>query len=291
MRRLRTPKAFSRKSKAEIVLHIFVSLIFFAVCASYCYLIVWAVFAGLKSHTEVILSPFTIPSEWHWEHFIEVFQRLKVGKNNFFNMVFNSVWFSVGTSALTHFFTAGFAYVCTKYKFPGSNLPYLIILIMITLPIYGNSGATYKLYHSLGLVNNYAQIIAAAGGFNMFFLYYRAFYQNLSWTYAEAAMVDGADDFQIYFRIMSPMAKPIMGALFITSWLANWNAYDSALVFLPNLPTLPVGIYQFNTEMIYQARLDILFAACVIVMLPALILFTVFNKTITTNVSIGGLKG
>ena len=51
------------------------------------------------------------------------------------------------------------------------------------------------------------------------------------------------------------------------------------------------GIYQFNTEMIYRARLDILFAACVIVALPALILFTVFNKTITSNVSLGGIKG
>ena len=83
----------------------------------------------------------------------------------------------------------------------------------------------------------------------------------------------------------------MFGALFLTEWLGNWNEYSSCLVYLPNLPTLPVGIYQFNTEMIYRARLDILFAACVIVALPAIILFIVFNKTLTTSVSVGGIKG
>ena len=85
--------------------------------------------------------------------------------------------------------------------------------------------------------------------------------------------------------------KPIFGALFLTNWLGTWNNYESALVYLPNLPTLPVGIYQFNTEMIYRARLDILFAACVIISIPAIVLFVAFNKVITTNVSLGGIKG
>ena len=104
-------------------------------------------------------------------------------------------------------------------------------------------------------------------------------------------MIDGANDFQIYQKVMMPMARPIFGALFLTSWLGSWNNYESALIYLPNLPTLPVGIYQFNTEMIFRARLDILFAACVWVSIPAILLFVVFNKVITTNVSIGGLKG
>jgi ABC-type glycerol-3-phosphate transport system permease component len=125
----------------------------------------------------------------------------------------------------------------------------------------------------------------------MFFLYYSAFFKNLSWTYAEAAMIDGAHDFDIYFRVMLPQAKPIFGALFLTQWIGAWNSYDSALIYLPTLTTLPVGIFQFNTEMIYRARLDILFAACVLIALPAIILFIAFNKIITTNVSLGGIKG
>ena len=104
-------------------------------------------------------------------------------------------------------------------------------------------------------------------------------------------MIDGANDFQIYFRVMFPQALPIFSALYLTGWIGVWNSYDSALIYLPNLPTLPVGIYQFNTEMIYRARLDILFAACVIISIPAIILFIAFNKLITSNVSLGGIKG
>lgn len=87
------------------------------------------------------------------------------------------------------------------------------------------------------------------------------------------------------------MAKPMFVAMFLTQWISVWNSYESALVYLPKLPTLPVGIYQFNTEMIYQMRLDILFAGCLIVVLPALIMFIAFNKTITTSVTAGGIKG
>ena len=103
--------------------------------------------------------------------------------------------------------------------------------------------------------------------------------------------MDGAGEFKIWWKVMFPLVRPLFGALFLLTWLADWNNYASALIYLPKLPTLPVGIYQFNTEMIYQARLDILFAACTLTALPAIILFIVFNKTLTTSVSLGGLKG
>ena len=288
---MRKPKVFGRKSKSEIALYIFVSCIFAIVAASYVYLLVWAVIAGAKTHTEIVINPFSLPKEWHWEHYLQVFSLLEVNGNNFWEMLFNSVYFSVIPTLISQFTTLSFAYCCTKYKFPGHNLPYLIILIMITLPLYGTGGATYKIYKSLGLINSYAQIICAIGGFSVGFLYYRAYYKNVSWAYAEAAMIDGADDFQIYSKVMFPMGRPLFIAFFIQSWLAAWNSYENEMVYRPSLATLPLGIYQFNTEMIYRARLDILFAACVLICIPAVILFTAFNKTLTTSVSLGGLKG
>lgn len=288
---MRKLKVFQRKSKTEAALHLFVSLVFALVCASYVYMLVWAVIAGAKTHTEIVLNPFSLPEVWHWEHYLEVFTLLEVGGNNFLSMLGNSIYFSVITVFVTQITTLAFAYCCTKYKFPGSELPYTIILIMLTLPLYGTGGACYRLYSELGLINSYAQIICAAEGFSMLFLYYRAYYQSVSWSYAEAAMIDGADDFKIFTRVMLPLGKPIFGALFLQSWLTNWNAYETAMIYRPKLATLPLGIYQFNTEMLYRARLDILFAACVIICIPALILFAAFNKILTTNVSVGGIKG
>ena len=284
-------KNFRRKSPAENALNVCVSLIFFLVAASYVYIFVWAVIAGAKTHTEIVMDPFGLPETWNWKHYLEVFQVLEVNGNDFWDMLFNSIYFSVLCVFVQQMTTISFAYCCTKYKFPGSKLVYPIILVMITLPLYGNGGAMYKLLHQLGLIDSYAHIIVSFSGFSIHFLYYMAFFKNVSHTYAEAALLDGANDFQIYYKVMLPQAKPIFGALFLTNWLTVWNSYESALIYLPNLPTLPVGIYQFNKEMLYRARLDIIFAACVIICIPALILFLVFNKTITSNVSIGGIKG
>jgi ABC-type glycerol-3-phosphate transport system permease component len=288
MRKITT---LDRKTPGEKILHILVSLIFAAVAFTYVYLFFWAVMSACKTHTEIVMNPFALPKKWHWDHFAEVITSLEVNGHGFWEMLFNSCFFSVFGALLQTFVTITFAYCCTMYKFPGSNLPYTIILVIMTLPIYGAGGATYALYRQLGMVDSYTHIICSAAGMTGSFLYFRAFFKNMSWTYAEAAAIDGCGPFRLYFKVMLPQAKPIFGALFLTTWLASWNNYESALLYLPNVPTLPVGIYQFNTEMIYRARLDILFAACVLVSIPALILFTVFNKVITTNVSVGGIKG
>lgn len=284
-------KSFKRKSPAEVALHIFVSIIFMVVALSYLYILAWMFIAGLRTNESIILQPFGMPEKWNWRNYIDVFGMLEINGNNFWDMLFNSVYFSVIPVFIQQFTSITFAYVCSKYKFPLSWLPYTIILVVIALPIYGNSGASYELHYQLGMIDSYAQVITAAAGFNIHFLYYTSYFKNLSWTYAEAAMMDGANDYQIYFRVMLPQAKPLFGALFLTSWMGVWNSYDMPLIYLPNLPTLPVGIYQFNLEMIYKARLDILFAACVWISIPAIILFIVFNKAITTNVSLGGIKG
>lgn len=284
---------YRRRAKSEIVLHCFVSLLFMAVALSYIYILVWSIIAACKTHSEVVLDPFSLPKKWHWEHFIEVTKLLVVNGNNFWDMLFNSVAFSVLPAFFSQLTTVWFAYICTKYSFPGSKYVYTLILVVSTLPLYGTGGGMYRLYHNLGLIDNYACILTALGSsaITVTCLYYMAYFKNLSWTYAEAAMMDGANEFKIFFRVMLPQTKPLFGAMMLTQWLGLWNDYENAMIYRPNLPTLPVGIYQFNTEMMYRARLDILFAACVIVCIPALLLFIIFNKTLTTSVSLGGIKG
>lgn len=284
-------KSLRRKSFGEKALYIFVSMIFMAVALSYIYILVWSFISACKTHTEIVMDPFSLPKKWNFSNFIEVFTRLNVNGNGFGIMLFNSIWFSVMGTLLAQFCAATFSYCATKYTFPGSRHIYTLLLLIMTLPLYGNGGAQYKLYHQLGLIDNYFQIITAYGAINAGTLWYMAYYKNFSNTYSESARMDGANDFQIYFRIILPQARPLFIALFLQQWLSVWNTAESVLVYLPNLPTLPAGIYQFNQEMIYQLRLDILFAACVIVVMPALILFIVFNKTLTTNVSLGGIKG
>ena len=284
-------EGLKRKSIGEKALYIIVSAIFMIVALSYIYILVWTFISGTKTHTEIVMDPFSLPEKWNFKNYLDVFKVFKVNDSNFMNMLFNSVWFAGVGTLLTQLCSVTFAYCITKYVFPGSKKIYAILVILLTLPIFGSGGATYKLYYNLGLIDNYAQVFLSYAALNMYSLYYAAFFQNFSNAYAEAERVDGANDFQIYFRVVLPQAKPMFLAMFLTQFISVWNSYESALIYLPKKPTLPVGIFQFNSEMIYNLRLDILFAACFIVVLPALILFIVFNKTIMTSVSLGGLKG
>ena len=148
---MRLFKWTKRKSTGEIILYSVVSLLFLVIACSYIYILLWAVIAGSKTHSEIALTPFSLPKEWHFEHFVEVFRLLEVNESNFFDMLFNSVWFSVLGVGLQQYVSISFAYACSKYKFPGSGIFYTVVLFVITLPIYGNSGAMYELYHRLGL--------------------------------------------------------------------------------------------------------------------------------------------
>lgn len=112
----------------------------------------------------------------------------------------------------------------------------------------------------------------------------------MSWSYAEAAEIDGANDWQIYFKVMFPQALTMVGSLFLMLWIAEWNSYGTALIYLSKLPTLAVGIYLFNVDMMYSSRPDILYAACTISILPPLIIFIFCNNALMSNVSLGGIK-
>ena len=119
-------------------------------------------------------------------------------------------------------------------------------------------------------------------------MYFYAFFQNVSNTYAEAARIDGAGDYTIFFRVMLPQAMPMFGAIFLMIWMAEWNNYSTALLYLNELPTLSVGIYLFRTES--GGDFDILYMAYFITCIPPLVIFAFFNNVLMSNVSLGGIK-
>lgn len=284
-------KSLERKPLSEKIVYCIVAVIFALVCASYLYIFIWMFLAAVRTHTEVAMDPFSLPKIWHFEHFVEAFSVFEIQGNGFFQMLFNSLWFVTIGMLVNNFTTMGFAYTCSKYKFPTCNWPFAIIMVMMTLPLYGTGGAGYRLVWNLGLINNYFSAFVSVSAFTSEFLFFQAYYKNLSWSYVEAAMIDGANDFQAYFWVMIPQTAPLLTAICVSNFIAGWDSYAMQMVRQPELPTLPVGIYVFQKEMTYRARLDILFAACFIVSIPCIILFSVFRKTIMTNVSLGGLKG
>lgn len=288
-------KKIVKKSTGEIIVYSIVSVIFAFFAFTYIYILFFVAINGLKSHNDAVMHPWSFPQNWKFGNYVSIFKELVVYKGtnyetNFFKMFFNSLYFSVTGSLLNMTFTAMAAYVTCKYKFKGSGIFYPLTLIIMTVPIYGSNGALYKLYLKLGMINSYKQVLLSWGGFNMQYLFFYAAFSNLSNAFAEAAQIDGAGDYTIYFKIMFPQIFNLFGALFILAWVADWNNYSSVLVYLPKIPTLAGGIYLFQAETQATVRQHILYAAYFLVSIPPLLLFAFFNKAFTTNISLGGVK-
>lgn len=264
---------------------------FYAVFALfYVYLLFWLFMTGFKTQQEIALDPFSLPKVWRWNHYPQMVKLFTYKGTGFFGMLWNSTWVSVGGSLIMMMTTASTSYIATRYKFPGSKLIAPFIMFTLVFPIYGGTGANYRLMYLFGLHDGplYLLFYCGFGGWNWF--YFQSFWINLSKTYAEAAKIDGANDWVIFYRIMLPQSIGMFGALFITTWMAQWQDYGNALLYLKETPTLSLGIYYFDQEMLYRQRRDILFCACFISTLPIFIIYTIFNGFLFRNVSVGGIK-
>jgi ABC-type glycerol-3-phosphate transport system permease component len=291
--KFKTPRQNKIKlaSGSQKVVFTIASIVLFVFALTYIGAFLWGVMAGFKNNDDFCNFPFALPSTWHPENYIDVFKMLKVGETNMLGMILNSVWLVAGGSVLTVFGSTLMAYAVTKYNFFGKKALIVINIVIMTLPIIGAMPSRYRLFEFFNFINSPTILFAYFGGFGAYNLYMCAFFRGVSPTYSEAAEIDGANDFVILFKIILPLAKGILTALLIMDAVVIWNDYNTALIYMPKLPTLATGIYMFNAKSLYEVRMDILMAATIISALPPLILYGLGHKTILNNVSLGGIKG
>ena len=229
----------------------------------------------------------------NFKNFIEAFDQLETVLRgySFSIMTWNSIWRTVTSSVLSIMASTMVCYVLVFYRSKLTRFIYNLGIFVSLFPVYGSAGASYRLMDNLNLINNPINMITSISLFGGYFFYMYAFMKSLSWEYAEAAFIDGAGHFRTFFRIMFPMALPSVSALFIMSFIAGWNDYESTLLYMNAYPNLSYGIYAFSENQKYVANMPGLFAGVLITLLPVLILFLVFQNTIMEKVYLGGLKG
>jgi ABC-type glycerol-3-phosphate transport system permease component len=291
MARVRTPRKNRIKNALSWEITNWIMVVFYSIfCAFYLYILFWLVMTCCKTHLEIALDPFALPTRWRWDHFSQMVEQFEYKRTGFWGMVWNSTWVSVGGALIVMLTAASTSYIATRYTFPCSK--YLAPFIMFTLifPLYGSSGANYRLMFELGLHDGPMYLLWFVGFGGWIWFYFQSFWINLSWTYAEAAKIDGANDWIIFYQIMFPQAMGMFLALFIGQWSTYWQDYGSALLYLRETPTLSLGIYYFEQEMQYRARRDILFCACLVSSIPSYVMYACFQGFMYKNVSIGGIK-
>lgn len=237
---------------------------------------------------------FGFSGGFNLSNFVTAFNSLEssLGENySFWNMLWNSVWRTVTSSVLSIMASAMVCYILVFYRSKMTKFIYTLGLFVAVLPVYGSAGSTYRLMFNLGLINNPVNMIVSISLYGGYFFYMYSFFKTLSWEYAEAAFVDGAGHFTVFFKIMFPMALPSVSALFIMSFIAGWNDYESTLLYMNEYPNLAYGVYAFSENQKYAANMPGLFAGVIITLIPVLILFFIFQNTIMEKVHMGGLKG
>ena len=224
-------------------------------------------------------------------NFAKAFSLFEVEKQSFIVLIFNSLWYSIGSVLINIFFEAAATYVICKYKFRGRMFLYYLVIARMMIPIMGSLPSTVRTYKAIGIMNSPLILITATDCLGGGFLIMYSFFKGISWEYAEAAFIDGANHWQVYFEIMLRMAMPAISVVLITGFIGRWNEYMAICIYLPKLPTLSYALYVFEQNMDYGANAPVYFSGVVIAAIPCIILFLIFQNSIMQKVNIGGLKG
>ena len=285
--RVKTPTSVGQKVVYSILIVLF-TLYSISIVFPLC----WSVLVSLKSYQEYMLnSPFALPEKWLFSNYATAFKVLKVGKTGFVGMIGNSLWYAIGMTAGNIFVCSQTAYIFARYPFKGSQKIYNVLLIVMLMPIIGSGPAAFRLFSGLGLINSPLFIISNAGGIGVNFLFLEAFYRNVSWSYAEAAFIDGARPTQVYFKIMLPQALGMISTLAIIQFIGYWNDYATPMLYFRDLPNLALGLYMYEIKMIRGANMPVYFAGLVLSIIPVLAIFGACQNSIMDKVAMGGLKG
>lgn len=253
---------------------------------------IWAFMTTFKTEAEYINNKTYFPKIVDWTNYIDAFKTLSANNTNMFFMLLNSIWWAVGSTILAVFASTMTAYVIAKYKFFGRQLIYGIALFTMMLPIIGSLPSQYTVYSAIGILDNPLMLISTIGGFGFNFFVLYGFFRSLPWDYVEASFLDGGGHFTTMFKVMLPMAMPVMTSLAVVAFIGVWNDYNTPIIFLENYPTLASGLYLYQSAtMQHSVDIPLLFAGVLMSILPVIALFCVFQNSIM-NISFGGgLKG
>ncbi len=283
----------TRQEKVVIIVATFIFLVHSVACL---FPAVYAFFNAFKTAEEYFTNPVAPPSSLSFYNFVRVFSEFTVrsGQYGFFDMAFNSLWILVVCVFVNVMSSLLLAYGLAKFRFPGAQFLYGVVIFANTVPIIGSGPAGFKMMNALGMINNPFLIwLSWAGGFDMAFIIFYGTFKGISHTYSEAAEMDGANSLTVLFKIVMPQAFPSVVAICITQAIGVWNNYSISMIYMREYPTLAYGLYIFNTSDMYYVEnsVPIFFAAAIFSCLPVIILYSCNQKLILTNMTVGGLKG
>ncbi|MDL2301505.1 carbohydrate ABC transporter permease [Lachnospiraceae bacterium OttesenSCG-928-D06] len=252
------------------------------------YPVLFALQSAFKSNGEILKNPVALPSSFYLQNFKDLF-----AQSDFARAIINSVMLTVVSEILIVCIVPMAAYGIERRKSKVTSLVYTFFLTGMMIPFHLYMFPLFKQMKVLHLFGNMAGPIVCyiAGSIAFGCLLYCSFLKGIPMEIEDAAMIDGCTPFQTFWKVTFPLLGPCTGSMVILNGLGIWNDYLMPYLVLPSgrAKTITVEIASFVGQ--YTARWDIVFAGTVISIVPALIIFCMFQKYFVKGITAGAAKG
>ncbi len=260
-------------------------------------LVIWAlinlfplgvmIISGFKTTREIFLSPFSLPAKWSLHAYKEAWNVAH------FSVYFkNSIIVTLVSITTTLFISSMAAYVLARFEFPGRRIIYLFILAGLVLPVRLAIIPIFLLIRGMGLSNTLLSlfIVYSAGGISFSTFLLTNFFKTIPMDIEDAARIDGASYFRVYWRIHLPLLRPALATVTVFNFISVWNDFFFPLIFINDnaKKTIPLGVQNFFGE--YSIQWDLLFAGLNIAVIPVIVFFIILSKQFLGGLTEGAIK-
>ena len=251
--------------------------------------LVWVIYTSLKTNPEIFADIWALPKGLALQNYVKAWKISHIG--TFF---FNSLFVSVPAVLLTACLASLAAYTLGRYEAKWNRPIYYLFLVGMMIPLHLTLIPLFVAANSLHLADNLPGLVVIFTAFMMPFSIFvlTSFFRSLPGELADAALIDGCDEFGLFWRIMVPVASPgvITVSLFNFFWV--WNEYILTLIMItsPEKRTLPLGIYNLAVASTFTVDWGALFAGLTLLMVPTLIIFVFLERRIESGITVGAFK-
>lgn len=251
----------------------------------------WMILLSFKNNTEIMQHPFSLPKTINFDNYIKAFQNLDLVtmfKNTFFVSVLALI-ISVTVSFLS-------SYCIARLYFKNKKLPFFLYLLFVaglTIPTYIMIFPVYRITMKLGMVNTYASLILpfSANTIALDTLLFYGYLKGFPTEIEEAGVIDGTNITNLLIRIVIPIVKPVIATVTIFNFVYFWNEFPmtSVLIRSPEKWTVALAASMFKGK--YNMNYGGLLAATMIIILPEIVFYLLFQKDIVDGMTAGAVKG
>ena len=279
-----------KKKEKEIVTykkHHYVIIVFLSIFSLIMmYPMGWTMMTAFKTNADIRLNRTKFfPREWSIDSFITAFEKAPIEK-----WFLNSVFVTVVVTVAVIFTSTLIGYVFAKYEFKGKKALFLLLLATMMIPGQVTMIPRYLLVQNLHLFNTKWALVVPnlIGVFSVYLA--KQFIEDVPNSLCEAAKMDGAGPFRIYWSVILPNIKPAIGSIGIFTAMRQWNDYLNPLLMLNDIDrmTLPLGLVMFDSQR--SVDLSATMAVATMIMLPMILIFLMFQKQFIKGLTMSGIK-